>query len=344
MINLYSDTQTLPTEGMYAALREAPLGDDVRRADPTVNRLEAEVARLFEKEAALFLPSGTMANLVALMVHGAPGSEVFLEGQNHVYLYEAGGLASVAGYLPTFFQTRRGLPDPASFREAIRPADDHFPRPRLLWLENTHNASGGRVLPPELQAEMVSVAREHDLAVHVDGARIFNAAAALERPVSALAEDVDTVSFCLSKGLSCPAGSLLVGPETLIDEARRVRKRLGGGLRQAGILAACGLEALQTQVPRLEEDHRNARRLAGELARLDGLSLDPSEVQTNMVLIDTGSWSLDAPEATRRLEEEGVLVSWMDARTLRLVTHRHFREDQVSEVVRAFEAVLASEA
>ncbi|MBI4586413.1 MAG: aminotransferase class I/II-fold pyridoxal phosphate-dependent enzyme, partial [Planctomycetes bacterium] len=281
MINLFSDTQTLPTPEMLEAIARAELGDDVLREDPTTNRLEEEAARLFGKEAALLLPSGTMANLVSLIGHGGHGDEVFLDPGAHVYNYECGSLCSLAGYTPRFYRAERGRPDPDSFRAAIRSANVHFPRPRLLWLENTHNLGGGAILRPPLQKEMAAMAREHGLKVHIDGARIFNAAVALKLPAAELARDADSVSFCLSKGLSCPVGSLAVGPARFIDEARRARKRLGGGMRQAGIVAACGLVALKTMVARLEEDHRHARALAEALVRVPGLAVNPGEVETN---------------------------------------------------------------
>ncbi len=336
MINLYSDTQTLPTDAMYEAMKTAELGDDVQRADPTVNLLEEKVAKLFGKEAAILMPTGTMANLASLLVHGKHGSEVFLEPANHVYLYEAGALCSVAGYTPTFFQANRGRPDPDSFRQSIRMRDDHFPNPRVLWLENTHNAGGGVVLQPELQKEMVHIARENELSVHVDGARIFNASTKLNIPVSDLVSNVDSIGFCLSKGLSCPLGSVLVGTESFCDEARRVRKRLGGGMRQAGIVAACGLVALESEVPRLKEDHENALQLAEGLAQIDGLGVDPSRVETNMIFIDTSGWKVEAYDATLLLKEKGVLISDMNSTTLRVVTHRMFKREEISEVINIF--------
>lgn len=336
MINLYSDTQTLPTPAMYEAIRTAELGDDVNRADPTVNCLEETAARLFGKEAALLVPSGTMANLVSLISHGGGGDEVFLDSWAHVYSYEAGGLCSVAGFAPRFFQAERGRPDPASVRVAIRRQDDHFPHPRVLWLENTHNAGGGTVLPPELQAELVGIARENGLRVHIDGARIFNAAVALGKPVAALVADVDSVSFCLSKGLSCPVGSLVVGSRELIHRARRTRKRLGGGLRQSGVIAACGLVALETMVERLADDHANARQLAEGLAGIPALDVDPAAVETNMIFLDLSHWSVDSSVVKTALQEEGVLASVITPTLIRLVTHRMFSGEEVPAVVEAF--------
>jgi threonine aldolase len=339
MINLYSDTQTLPTDAMRQAMAAAELGDDVLGADPTVNRLEAESARIFGKEAALLVPSGTMANVIALLSHGGAGDEVYLDLGAHVYNYEAGSLCSIAGYTPRFVRAERGRMDPDSLREAIRPEDAHFPRPRLLWLENTHNVGGGTVLPPALQSQLVAIAREHGLKVHLDGARVFNAAVALGLPVAKLVEDVDSVSFCLSKGLSCPVGSLVVGGAEFIHRARRVRKRLGGGMRQAGVIAACGLVALKSMVERLADDHRHARELARALAGTSGLGIRPEWVETNMIFLDISGWGVDCFAAQAALEREGVLVSEMDHHTLRIVTHRHFEASQIPEVAAAFERV-----
>jgi threonine aldolase len=316
---------------------QAELGDDVLGEDPTVNRLEEEAAGLFGKEAALLVPSGTMANLVALMCHGGHGDEIFLDPGAHVYNYEAGSLCSIAGYTPRFLRAARGRPDPASLRESIRSANTHFPRPRLLWLENTHNLGGGTILPPALQQELVAAAREHGLKVHLDGARIFNAAVALKAPLSDLARDVDSLSFCLSKGLSCPIGSLAAGPAGFIAEARRARKRLGGGMRQAGIIAACGLVALRTMIPRLEEDHRNARALAESLVHVPGLEVNPAEVETNMVFAGIAGWGVSSSTAARVLKEEGVRASEMAGQRLRLVTHRMIKAADIAPAAEAFQ-------
>ena len=336
MINLYSDTQTLPTQAMYDAIRDAELGDDVIRSDPTVNSLEEEVAAMLGKAAALLVPSGTMANLVSAMVHGGSGDEIFLDPDAHVYYYEVGGLCSIAGYVPHFVTAERGRPDPDALLKAIRPENVHYPRPRLLWLENTHNRGGGTVLEPERQEALVAIARENGLAVHVDGARLFNAAAALGRPVAELVANVDTVNVCLSKGLSCPVGSVIAGPGDLIDRAREIRKRLGGGMRQGGIVAAAGRVAIREMVNRLSEDHVNARALAEGLVDVPGVVVDTESVQTNMVYVDVSAWNIDAFEAKKVMEADGVLVCDIDAEHLRLVTHRLFSADDVPVVLKAF--------
>lgn len=339
MINLYSDTQTLPTPEMLTAIASAELGDDVMQADPTVNRLEKMAAGRLEKEAALLVSSGTMANLCALMVHCRTGDEVYLDAEAHVYNYEGGGLSSIAGATPRFVIADRGQLDPEDLKRQIRGDDVHFARARLLWLENTHCGSGGAVLKPDLQAELSAIARQHGLSVHLDGARIFNAAAALRVPVATLAREVDSVSFCLSKGLSCPIGSLLVGSADFIAEARRVRKRLGGGMRQAGIIAACGLVALEATVQRLADDHENAAALASELYQVDGLEVDPRSVETNMVFADVSDWKVDCFAAQKALAAEGVLVSEMEGSLIRLVTHRGFSRKDVAEVREVFDRV-----
>ena len=336
MINLYSDTQTLPTPEMLAAIATAELGDDVQGLDPTVNRLQEEAARLFGKEAALLVASGTMGNLVSLMAHGGHGDEVFLDPDAHAYYYEAGALCSIAGYTPRFIRAERGRPDPESLRLAIRAANDHFPRPRLLWLENTHNRGGGTILEPGRQAALVAIARERGLAVHIDGARIFNASVALGRPVAELVRDADSVQFCLSKGLSCPIGSVVVGSAEFIARARRARKRLGGGMRQAGIIAACGLVALRTMVDRLADDHRNARALAEGLRDVPGIDVDPGSVETNMIYAGIAGWGVESARAVAALAQEGVLVSDRPPSEIRIVTHRHFEAGRIPEVIDAF--------
>ena len=337
MINLFSDTVTLPTDAMYDAIREAELGDDVISTDGTVNLLEAEAAELFGKEAALLVPSGTMANLVSAMTHGGQGDEMFVDPDAHVYHYEAGGLCAIAGYTPTFIKAERGRPDPDALKAAIRPKTLHIPTPRLLWIENTHNRGGGSVLDPGRQAALIEIARDHGLKVHVDGARIFNASVALGVPLAAMVRDVDTVSFCLSKGLSCPIGSLVAGPRGFIARARHVRKRLGGGMRQGGIVAASGRVALKTMIDRLADDHQNARNLAEKLAHIPGLGIEPERVETNMIFIDVTGWDMDAYEAARRVKEQGVLISEMSYTHARIVTQRHFSADQIPAVVEAFE-------
>jgi len=335
MINLYSDTQTLPTEEMLRAVLKAELGDDVLREDPTVRRLEERAAELTGKEAGLLVTSGTQGNTVALMTHGGHGDEVYVDPDAHVYFYECGALCSLAGYTPRLVPAERGVMDVEAFSRMISPADDHFPRPRLLWIENTHNRGGGKVIPPERQSELIRVARSHNMRVHIDGARIFNAAVALGKPAAELCREADSVQFCLSKSLSCPVGSLLCGPADFISEARRVRKRLGGGMRQAGIIAACGLVALQDSwIERLAEDHRRAKKLAELLTEAPGVAVDPESVESNMVYIDIAEWAVGSLKAQQILKDMGLKVSPRPPTGLRLVTHRHIADRDVEEAAR----------
>ncbi|TVR51084.1 MAG: aminotransferase class I/II-fold pyridoxal phosphate-dependent enzyme [Spirochaetaceae bacterium] len=342
-INMSSDTQTLPTEQMYDAMRSAPLGDDMLRADPTVNRLEELAAEKIGKEAALFVPSGTMGNLVSLMVHAKPGDEVIVDSESHVYYYEAGGIASVAGLMPRTVPSRGGRLDPEQVAAAVRKRDQHFPVPRVLCLENTHNRSGGRIVPVELQNRLAAVAHERGLAVHLDGARIFDAAIASGLPAAAFTEHVDSVMFCLSKGLSCPVGSIIAGTAAFIEQARLVRKRLGGAMRQAGILAACGIVALQTMIERLAEDHRRARRLAEEIATIPGLSVEMESVQTNMVYVDHTGTGLDTDELLARLATAGLLASDRAPTHFRLVANRHHGDAEIAEAVARIRRALATD-
>jgi len=340
VINLYSDTQTLPTEEMLRAIMDAELGDDVLREDPTVRKLEERAAELTGMEAALLVTSGTQGNLVSLMAHGGHGDELFIDPDAHAYYYEAGSMCSVAGYTPRLVPAENGHMIPEALAGAVRPLNDHFPRPRLLWLENTHNRGGGTVLSQERKEALLTVARAEGLRVHIDGARIFNAQEATGIPAAELCRGADSVQFCLSKSLSCPVGSLVCGKADFIEEARRIRKRLGGGMRQAGVIAACGLVALKPEwIARLKEDHRRARVLAERIAELPGTSVDPDSVETNMVYVDIGGWRWDSETARKALLERGIKVSTRPPSALRLVTHRHITDRDVEETVRIFRAL-----
>ncbi|MCG3181298.1 MAG: L-allo-threonine aldolase [Phycisphaerae bacterium] len=332
-INLYSDTQTLPTEAMYEAMRLAPLGDDQQQLDPTVNRLEKMSADRCGKAAGLFVPSGMMGNLCGMMSLAAHGDEAIIDADAHFWWYEAGSMFSVAGVAPRMVPLHDGLLDPAEVRASVRPPDAHLPRPRVLWLENTHNRGGGCVTPISLHRELCAVAREHGLKVHLDGARIWNASVATGTPVRDYAAEVDTLTFCFSKGLSCPAGSVIVGSEEVIAQARRVRKRLGGAMRQAGVLAACAIVALEQQIERLADDHANAARLAGLLGELRGVKVI-NRVQTNMVFADVADTGVGARDLAARFKAAGVMVSVTGPTTIRLVTHRHITAAAVDEAAR----------
>ena len=341
-IDLRSDTVTKPTPEMREAMAKAEVGDDVYGDDPTINRLQAMAAEMMAKEAGLFVPSGTMGNLTALLSHCQRGDEVIIGQRNHSFMYEAGGM-SVLGGINSF--QLQNQPDgsllPADVEAAIRPDDPHDPITRLVCLENTHNRCGGTVQTPEYTREIVKLAHHHGLKVHLDGARIFNAAAALGIPARELTAPVDSVTFCLSKGLSAPVGSVLCGDEEFIRKAKRARKLLGGGMRQAGILAAAGIVALQKMVGRLGEDHLRARRLADGLRENKGVVLDQGTPATNMVFFNlSASANTTAPALSEELKKMGILVSPSGERRFRLVTHCWVDDAAVDKAVAAFGAAL----
>jgi len=342
LIDLRSDTVTHPTETMREAMRGAEVGDDVYGEDPTINRLEERAAALLGRQAAVFVPSGTMGNQIAVHVLGRRGSEVIGEAGCHVFNFEMGAMAALSGALPRPIATADGILSPAEVERAIQPAAGYRTPTSLLVLENTHNLAGGRVTPLARMGELVAVAKRHGLAVHLDGARIHNAAAALGVPAAAIAAGCDTIMFCLSKGLAAPVGSLLVGDADTIDEARRVRKMFGGGMRQAGILAAAGLVALDEMLPRIADDHRTAKRLAELLAEIDGIVLDPAAVDTNIVFFSLApNAGLSAGELAARLEPEGVRVHALGRDSVRMVTHYEISMDDVERAAAAVRRVLA---
>ena len=327
VVDLRSDTVTQPSPEMRRAMYEAELGDDVYGEDPTLNRLEAMAAERFGKEAAVFVASGTMGNLVSVLAHAQRGDEIILGNQAHIFRSEAGGSSVLGGIsFHTIPNDERGMLDPEDVRAAIRPNDPHMPQTALVCLENTQNSCGGTVLTEDDIQSIASVAHESGLKVHVDGARIFNAAVALEAPVSELTREADSVTFCLSKGLSCPVGSVIVGSEDYIQEARRWRKMVGGSMRQAGVLAAPGIVALDSMVDRLAEDHANARKLSEGLAAIDGIDIDPDALPTNLVFfeIERDDW----PELHRKLVERGVKGGG-GGRRWRYVTHYGITEDDI---------------
>lgn len=340
-IDLRSDTVTLPTEAMRQAMAGAELGDDVLGEDPTVTRLEALAAETTGKEAALLVPSGTMANLVSLLTHCGRGDEILLGDQAHIFIYEQGGSAAVGGiHVHTVANQPDGTLDLDMLRKRIRADDPHFPRTRLIALENTHNRCCGSPLAPDYLQAVAALAAAHGLALHMDGARLFNAAVALGVPVAELAAPVDSLSFCLSKGLSAPVGSLVCGNAAFIRRARRNRKLLGGGMRQAGVIAAAGLVALREMVARLAEDHANARRLAEGLDNLSGARVDLQRVQTNIVYVDLPPEGLTAAEAMARLAAEGVQVGGTGERRFRAVTHYGIDAEAIQQALRVFARVL----
>jgi len=329
-VDLRSDTVTHPTDAMRRAMATAEVGDDVYGEDPTVRRLEERAAELLGFEAAMLVPSGTMGNQIAVHLHTRPGSEVIGEAGCHVFNYEMGAMAALSGALPRPVAAPAGILDTAAVAAAVNPSTGYTTPSALVVLENTHNLAGGRVTPIARMRELVDVARAHGLAVHLDGARIFNAAAALGVPAAQVAAGCDSVMFCLSKGLAAPVGSLLVGSAALITEARRVRKMLGGGMRQAGVLAAAGLVALDEMVPRIGDDHDTARRLAEQLATIPSVVLDPATVETNIVFFRLAPDApLSAAELARRLAAVGVLVHALGPGSVRMVTHYQISPDDV---------------
>lgn len=332
VIDLRSDTVTQPTPAMRRAILDAELGDDVFRDDPTVLRLEEMAARLMGKEAALFVASGTMANLVAVLTHCRRGDEVIVGDESHILHYEVGGASAIGGVLlRAIANDARGRLDAADVEAVIRPADVHFPRTGLICLENTHNRRGGRTLAPRDTAPVAAVARAHGIPIHLDGARIFNAAVALGAPAAELARDADSVMFCLSKGLAAPVGSLLCASREFIERARRNRKMVGGGMRQVGTVAAAGIIALETMIERMDADHANARYLAERLAELPFVEIDPGAVDTNIVVFTLRDGTTD--QWLPRLEGEGLLATEFGPRTLRLVTHYGIDRADIDEAV-----------
>jgi threonine aldolase len=326
IIDLRSDTVTKPTPAMRAAMANAEVGDDVYSEDPTVNRLEARAAEIFGREAALFVPTGSMGNQIALRLHTQPGKEVVCESRAHVLDWEMGMAAMFSGCQLRTVVGQRGILRWADIEPALATTGLYYKaQTGLVWLENTHNMAGGTVTPIALMHEVISAAHDRGLPVHLDGARVFNAATALGTDVATLTRGFDTVNFCLSKGLCAPVGSLLVGTAEHIRKGRMLRKALGGGMRQAGILAAAGLIALEEMPRRLYEDHANAKLLAGALAKVQGLTIRPEDVETNIVIFGTTG---DAAPMVMALKEKGVLASAVGPRSIRLVTHADVSTDQ----------------
>ncbi|MCL4458919.1 MAG: low-specificity L-threonine aldolase [Chloroflexi bacterium] len=339
MIDLRSDTVTLPTAAMREAMYRAELGDDVFGEDPTVNRLEEMAAAMMGKERALLVTSGTMGNLVGVLSHCQRGDEIIVGDQSHVLHYEVGGCAALGGLLLRALPNVNGGLDAAMVEAAIRGLDIHAPRTALLCLENTHNRCGGAVLTVGQTRELCGVAKRHGLMVHLDGARIFNAAVYLGVPTENLVAEVDSVTFCLSKGLAAPVGSLLCGTEEYIQRARKYRKMVGGGMRQAGIIAAAGIVALEQMIDRLAEDHQNARLLAEGLAEIEGISLDPTTVQTNIIAFHITE-RITVADLLTRLAAEGVRGVPFGPQRVRFVTHYGITVKHVQQAIMAVRRVL----
>jgi threonine aldolase len=322
-IDLRSDTVTKPTDEMREAMARAEVGDDVYLEDPTVNRLQERAAEILGKEAALFVPSGTMGNQICVRLHTQPGQEVITEERSHIFNYEMAAMAALSGTLARPVRGENGVLDWPSIEAAIRPRTAYYvAQTALVTVENTANMSGGTITPVERMEEICERSHEAGLPVHLDGARIFNAVVALRRDAAELARPFDSAMFCLSKGLSAPVGSLILGSRRFIDRAIVVRKMFGGGMRQAGVIAAAGLVALEKMIARLEEDHANAQLLARGLAEIPGVKIDPERVQTNVLIFDIAGTGMITTELSVKLRERGVLANGINPREMRMVTHK----------------------
>lgn len=341
VVDLRSDTLTLPTSAMREAMARAEVGDDVWEEDPTVQRLEARAAALMAKEAALFVTSGTQGNLVSVLAQTRPGQEILLDEDSHIFNYEGAGAALIGGVQTHPVRTARGFLTPEQVRSALRPANIHIPSTGLVCLENTHNRHGGTCCTPDEIAEVAEVAHEAGVPVHLDGARLFNAAVALGRPVADFTRPVDSVTFCLSKGLGAPVGSVVCGDRGLVLRARRIRKMLGGGMRQVGVLAAAGLVAVDTMIDRLAEDHANCRRLAEGLAALPGIRVDLATVQTNIVIFRVDRPGGGADLVSGALARK-VKIHQIGPNAVRCVTHKDVDADDIARALDAFREITSS--
>jgi len=339
VMDFRSDTVTLPTESMLKEMVKAPLGDDVYGDDETVNRLEALAAEVMGKEAALLVPSGTMGNLIAVMAHTIPGQEIILEESSHIYLYEVAGIARVAGVQARTLKGENGALRVEDIEAAIRVDNIHFPETGLICQENTHNMGGGVAIPLEKMEAIYKLGKARNIPLHLDGARIFNAAEALAVNVKDIAQYVDSVMFCLSKGLCAPIGSLLVGDKAFIAKARKFRKMLGGGMRQAGIIAAAGIVALEEQSKRLHEDHSNAVLLAEKLSEIPGVKVDLSTVHSNIINVDFYDTGISIPNLVNKMRERGILVNGRNNRLIRFVTHNGVTKYDVLEAVEVIKQI-----
>jgi threonine aldolase len=340
-IDLRSDTVTKPTPEMRSAMAAADVGDDVFLDDPTINRLQSRAAEIFQKEAALFVPSGTMGNQIAINVHTRPGQEVITEGHAHIFEFEMAAMAAISGVLARPVPAPDGILDWDRIRSAIRPKIYYRAQTGLIALENTHNMAGGTIYTKAQIDDICSHAHAAGLPVHLDGARIFNAATALNMDVAGLTAGCDSVMFCLSKGLAAPVGSMLIGAKPFVERARSVRKMLGGGMRQAGVLAAAGLIALEQMPARLSEDHRNARLMAELLNKTPWLEVEPEKVVTNILMVGVARSGFDSEQLAAALKESGVLVSLLDSARIRIVTHNDVSRDQIIQAAEIVQQVVA---
>lgn len=338
-IDLRSDTVTLPTDEMRDSIYHAQVGDDVYSEDPSVNRLEKMAAEMFGKESAMFVTSGTQGNQICVMAHTQPGDEIILEEKCHIITFEVGGIGRLSGVQARLLRGKNGIMDPSDICAAIREDDIHQPKTGLICLENTHNRAGGTVIPLDILKGTYEIAKKHNIPIHMDGARIFNAAAYLKLPVKEIAAYTDSAMFCLSKGLCAPVGSLVVGSKDFILKARRFRKMLGGGMRQAGFLAAAGIVALEKMTSRLDEDHENARLLAQGLSRIPGITINMDTVQTNIVICDISGLNITGKEFSARLYEKGIRINGGNTSTVRFVTHYWIKKEDIETVLNAVKCI-----
>ena len=339
-IDLRSDTVTQPTKEMRDSIYHAQVGDDVYYEDPTINRLEEMAANILGKEAALFVTSGTQGNQICVMSHTHPGDEIILEEKCHIISYEVGGIGRLAGVQAKLLHGNKGIMDPEDIEAAIRDDDIHNPKTSLICLENTHNRAGGTVIPIDTLKKTYEIAKEHEIPVHMDGARIFNAATYLQLPAKEIAKYTDSVMFCLSKGLCAPVGSLVVGTRDFIQKARKYRKMLGGGLRQGGFLAAAGIVALEKMTRRLKEDHDNAKLLAEGLSQIPGITIDMETVQTNIIICDISGLGLNGNEFSKRLYEKGIKINGGNTGIVRFVTHYWVGKEEIKTTLDAVHSIV----
>ena len=341
-IDLRSDTVTKPSPAMRRAMAEAEVGDDVYIEDPTVNRLQARAAEIFGGEAALFVPSGSMGNLVCIMAQATRGQEVICEAAGHVYNYEMASMSALGGVLPRVIPTTDGIMSWEQISPAIREKAYYRPQTALVALENTHNMAGGTVYPSRVAHEICDKAHDAGLRVHLDGARVFNAAVYLGENVAEMTKKFDSIQFCFSKGLGAPVGSMIVGSRDFIEHGRVLRKILGGGMRQVGVLAAAALVALEEGPKRLHVDHENAQLLAQGLAQIPGIGVQPDKVQTNIILYDVGATGLGSTQFLKRLAERQVLGGPVDARRVRMVTHLDVDRNDIEQALRIIGEVVGA--
>ena len=341
MIDLRSDTVTLPTNEMKQFIMDSPLGDDVYGEDPSVNLLQKKIAKIFNKESALFVPSGTMANLISVLTHCNRGDEVILGNKSHIFFYEAGGISAFGGvHSHQINNNDDGTININDIENAIRKkGDDHFPKTKLICLENTHNACYGSPINTDFFSEVKNIAKKHNIPIHLDGARIFNAAIALNKSVDELTKDCDSVSCCLSKGLSAPIGAVILGSKNFISKAKSLRKALGGGMRQAGLIASAGIFSLDHMINRIIDDHSNAKILASKLNLIKNLEINLNQVQTNIIFIYNRDKTLSNQDLLLSLEKNNIKIDYKGNSKFRLVTHSGFRKEDINAVIKIFRKI-----